>query len=400
MTLFEAIQPAPADPILGLTDAFKADPNPKKINLSVGVYQDASGKTPVLESIKRAAQKIVSQLSSKSYLPIPGSPAYAAGVQKLMFGANHEAVTSGRVATSHTPGGTGALRVAADLIHQQMPKATIWITQPTWPNHPQIFAAAGVPTKTMPYFDSKTNSLAWNEFIAAVKQIPAGDVLLLHACCHNPTGIDPTPAEWKELSEVVASRGILPLLDFAYQGFADGLEQDAVGLITFAKPGTELIVCSSFSKNFGLYCERVGALSIVAADKKTADTVQSQVKSTIRSNYSNPPCHGGELVVTVLNDPELEKLWRTEVDEMRNRINGMRTLLVDTLKAKGVPGDFSFITKQRGMFSFSGLTPEHVKALKEKHAIYIVGSGRINVAGITKDNVGPLCEAIADVVKA
>jgi aspartate/tyrosine/aromatic aminotransferase len=273
------------------------------------------------------------------------------------------------------------------------------MTQPTWPNHPSIFAAAGVPTKTVPYFDAKTNGLAWNEFIAGVKQIPAGDVVLLHACCHNPTGIDPTPEQWKQLADVIAERGILPLLDFAYQGFAEGLKEDAVGLTALSKPCTELIVCSSFSKNFGLYCERVGALSVIAANKQAADTVQSQVKSTIRSNYSNPPSHGGELVVTVLGDPELEKLWRGEVDEMRSRINGMRTLLVDSLKAKGVPGDYSFIARQRGMFSFSGLTPEHVKALKEKHAIYIVGSGRINVAGITKDNVGPLCEAIADVVK-
>ncbi len=400
MSMFETFQSAPADPILGLSEAFRADPNPHKINLSVGVYQDATGKTPVLESIQRAAQKVVEKQASKSYLPIPGSPAYAAAVQKLMFGADHEAVASGRVATSHTPGGTGALRVAADLIHQNMPKATLWMTQPTWPNHPQIFAAAGVPTKTVPYFDASTNGLAWDEFLAGVNQIPAGDVLLLHACCHNPTGIDPTPEQWKQLADVIAKRGILPLLDFAYQGFSNGLEDDAVGLKALARPGAELIVCSSFSKNFGLYCERVGALSIVAADKKSADTVQSQVKATIRSNYSNPPAHGGELVVAVLSDPELENLWRGEVDQMRNRINGMRKLLVETLKAKGVPGDFSFITRQRGMFSFSGLKPEHVEALKKKHAIYIVGSGRINVAGITKDNVGPLCEAIADVVKA
>ncbi len=399
MTMFETIQAAPADAILGLSEAFRADSNPKKINLSVGVYQDGCGKTPVLESIKRAAHQVVEKLASKSYLPIPGSPAYAAAVQKLMFGAGHEAVTSGRVATSHTPGGTGALRVAADLIHTNLPKATLWMTNPTWPNHPQIFAAAGVATKTVPYFDAKTNALAWDEFLAGVNQIPAGDVLLLHACCHNPTGIDPTPEQWKQLADAIAQRGILPLLDFAYQGFADGLEADAVGLKALARPGAEMIICSSFSKNFGLYCERIGALSIVAADKKAADTVQSQVKATIRSNYSNPPAHGGELVVAVLSDPELEKLWRGEVDQMRDRINGMRKLLVEQLKAKGVPGDFSFITRQRGMFSFSGLTPEHVKALKEKHAIYIVGSGRINVAGITKDNVGPLCEAIADVVK-
>ncbi|MEX2093167.1 MAG: aminotransferase class I/II-fold pyridoxal phosphate-dependent enzyme, partial [Pirellulales bacterium] len=262
MHLFESFQPAPADPIFGLTEAFRADPNPHKINLSVGVYQDANGQTPVLESVRRAAQKVVEKLSSKSYLPIPGSPAYAAAVQKLMFGAEHEAVASGRVATSHTPGGTGALRVAADLIHQNMPQATIWMTQPTWPNHPQIFAAAGVPTKTVPYFDAKTNGLAWDEFLAGVNQIPAGDVLLLHACCHNPTGIDPTPEQWKQLADVISKRGILPLLDFAYQGFSNGLEEDAVGLMALARPGAELIVCSSFSKNFGLYCERVGALSI------------------------------------------------------------------------------------------------------------------------------------------
>jgi aspartate/tyrosine/aromatic aminotransferase len=399
MPLFDHIQTAPADPILGLGEAFKADPNPKKINLSIGIFQDDSGKSPVLESVKRASQKVLEKQASKTYLPIPGSPAYAAAVQKLMWGSDHEAVTSGRVATSHTPGGTGALRVAADLIHTNLPKATVWVSQPTWPNHPQIFAAAGVPTKTVPYFDAKTNGLAWDEFIGAVKQIPRGDVLLIHACCHNPTGIDPTPEQWKALSEVLSERGILPLVDFAYQGFADGLEADAAGLKVLTKSGAELLVCSSFSKNFGLYCERVGALSVVAADKKAAGTVQSQVKVAIRSNYSNPPAHGGELVVTVLGDPELEKQWRGEVDAMRDRINGMRKLLVDTLQAKGVPGDYSFITKQRGMFSFSGLTPEQVKALKEKHAIYVVGSGRINVAGITKDNVGPLCEAIADVVK-
>ena len=413
MTMFETFQPAPADAILGLTEAFRADPNPRKINLSVGVYQDESGKTPVLESVKRATQRVVEKLSSKSYLPIPGSPAYAAAVQKLMFGAEHEAVASGRVATSHTPGGTGALRVAADLIHRNLPKATIWMTQPTWPNHPQIFAAAGVPAKTVPYFDAKTNGLAWDEFIGAVKQIPAGDVLLLHACCHNPTGIDPSAEQWKQIADVVAQRGILPLLDFAYQGFADGIEADAIGLRTLVgEPGrghrreavvgprAELIVCSSFSKNFGLYSERVGALSIVASDKQAADTVQSQVKATIRSNYSNPPAHGGELVVTVLGDPELEKLWRGEVDQMRDRINCTRRLFVDTLKAKGVPGDYSFITRQRGIFSFSGLKAEHVETLKKKYSIYIVNSGRINVAGINKDNVGRLCEAIADVVQA
>jgi aspartate/tyrosine/aromatic aminotransferase len=397
--MFEQIKPAPRDPILGLTEAFKEDPNPKKINLSVGVYQDNSGKTPILESVRRAGQLVLERQKSMSYLPIDGSRAYASAVQKLMFGDGHEVEKSGRAATSHTPGGTGALRVAADFIHQQMPSATVWLTQPTWPNHPQIFAAAGVPTKSYPYFDAKTNSLAFDECIAAIKKIPAGDVIMLHGCCHNPTGIDPTQEQWKKLADVIYEQELLPLLDFAYQGFADGIDEDSVGLRALARPGCELIVCSSFSKNFGLYCERVGALTFVAKDKAGADTVQSQVKVCIRSNYSNPPAHGAELVTAVLGDAQLRKDWEKEVAQMRDRINGMRQLLVKTLKEKGVHGDYSFITKQRGMFSFSGLTPEQVEALKSKYAIYVVGSGRINVAGITDSNVGPLCDAIAEVVK-
>ena len=398
--MFEQIKAAPRDAILGLTESFREDPNPKKINLSVGVYQDNTGKTPILESVHRAGKLVLERQKSMSYLPIDGSRTYASAVQKLMFGAGHEVEKSGRAATSHTPGGTGALRVAADLIHQQMPKATLWLTQPTWPNHPQIFAAAGVPTKSFPYFDSKTNGLAFEEAIAAIQKMPAGDVIMLHGCCHNPTGIDPTPAQWSRLADAVYDRDLLPLLDFAYQGFADGIDEDAVGLRAFSRPGAELIVCSSFSKNFGLYCERVGALTVVAHDKAAADRVQSQVKACIRANYSNPPAHGAELVTTVLGDAELHKIWEKEVAQMRDRINGMRELLVKTLKAKGVPGDYSFITRQRGMFSFSGLTPEQVEALKQKYAIYIVGSGRINVAGITDQNVGPLCDAIAAVVKA
>jgi aspartate/tyrosine/aromatic aminotransferase len=397
--MFEHIQPAPRDPILGLTEAFRSDPNPKKINLGVGVYQDASGQTPVLESVRKAGRRVLENQTTRSYLPIPGSPAFASAVQKLMFGEGHEAVAAGRSATSHTPGGTGALRVAADLIHQNMPKATVWMTDPTWPNHPQIFAAAGVPTKTFPYFDAATNSLAFDKSIAAIKQIPAGDIVLLHGCCHNPTGIDPTADQWNKLADAVYGSGLLPLLDFAYQGFADGIDEDAAGLRAFCRPGAELMVCSSISKNFGLYCERVGALTVVAADAKAADTVQSQVKVCIRSNYSNPPAHGAELVTAVLGDKELSALWVEEVAAMRSRINGMRKLLVNTLKAKGVPGDYSFITRQRGMFSFTGLSPEQVDKLKEKYAIYMVRSGRINVAGISETNVGPLCEAIADVVK-
>src|SRR5688572_28722723 len=247
ITMFQQIQPAPSDPILGLTEAFRADSNPNKINLSVGVYQDASGKTPILESVRRAGQLAIERQKTMSYLPIPGSPAYAAAVQRLLFGTGHEAEASGRAATSHTPGGTGALRVAADLIHQLMPQATVWLTQPKWPNHPQIFAATGVPTKSFPYFDAKSHSLAFEGAIAAIQKIPAGDVVLLHGCCHNPTGIDPSDDQWKKLADAVYGRGLLPLLDFAYQGFADGIREDASGLLAFTRPGAELIVCSSFS---------------------------------------------------------------------------------------------------------------------------------------------------------
>src|SRR5437764_10698032 len=254
--MFESIKPAPRDAILGLTESFREDPNPKKINLSVGVYQDGNGKTPVLESVRRAGQLVLERQKSMSYLPIDGSRAYASAVQKLMFGEGHEVEKSGRAATSHTPGGTGALRVAADFIHQQMPSATVWFTQPTWPNHPQIFAAAGVPTKSFPYFDAKTNDMTWDGLVAAIEKMPAGDVIMLHGCCHNPTGIDPTPAQWMKLADAVYARGLLPLLDFAYQGFADGIEEDAVGMRAFSRPEAELIVCSSFSKNFGLDCER------------------------------------------------------------------------------------------------------------------------------------------------
>jgi aspartate/tyrosine/aromatic aminotransferase len=397
--MFERLQMAPKDPILGLAETFREDPRSGKINLAVGVYQDTSGKTPILESVRIAGERVIQRQSSKAYLPISGSPAFAAAVGKMLFGESLEVVQSGRSATSHTPGGTGALRVAADLIHQQFPQATVWMTDPTWPNHPQIFAAASVPTKTFPYFDAKANRMSWDAMLAAIQKMPAGDVILLHGCCHNPTGIDPTLEEWSKLADAVYGRGLLPLLDFAYQGFAVGINEDAAGLRAFCRPNAELIICSSFSKNFGLYCERVGALTIVAADKKATDTAQSQVKICIRSNYSNPPAHGAELVTTVLGDAALAAMWEKEVAQMRGRINGMRELFANTLKAKGVPGDFSFITKQRGMFSFSGLTREQVDALKDKHAIYIVGSGRINVAGITPTNCDQLCAAIADVVK-
>lgn len=398
--LFDTLTMAPQDAILGLTEAFKQDANPAKINLSVGVYKDAAGKTPVLHSVKCAEERILATETSKSYLSIQGSSEYAAVVQALLFGPDHEILNSRRATTAHTPGGTGALRVAGDFIKALFPNTQVWLSQPTWPNHPDVFRAAGLELKTYPYFDPATNGLAFDSMLAVLKQIPTGDVVVLHGCCHNPTGIDPTPAQWAQIADVVQERKLLPLVDFAYQGFAEGIRADAYGLLALCRPGVELLVASSFSKNFGLYNERVGALTIVASSAAAAEAALSHVKRSIRANYSNPPAHGGAIVTTVLNDPALRAEWEAEVQTMRERINTMRQLFVATLAAKGIDRDFSFIAQQRGMFSFSGLTKEQVDMLRQNYAIYIVGSGRINVAGMTEANMDPLCEAIAAVLKA
>jgi len=390
---------APPDPILGLTEAFRKDPNPAKIDLSAGVYRDATGKTPIFRAVKRAEERILRQETSKNYLNIQGSAEYAAAVQELLFGPEHEVLTSKRVATAHTPGGTGALRVAGDFLKKMFPGKRIWVSQPTWPNHPGVFQAAGLEVKTYPYFDAATNSLAFDEMLAALRQVPEGDVVLLHACCHNPTGIDPTSEQWNQIADVIEERRLLPLVDFAYQGLGDGLREDARGLLTLCRPGCELLIASSFSKNFGLYNERVGALTIVASSSAAAEAALSQVKLCIRANYSNPPAHGAAIVTTIWNDPELRADWEAEVQEMRDRIYEMRSLFVETLADKGVRRDFSFIARQRGMFSFSGLTPEQVETLRQKYSIYIVNSGRINVAGMTRANMDAICQAIAEVLQ-
>jgi len=396
--MFDAIQPAAPDAILGLTEAFNKDDRPGKVNLGVGVYKDASGKTPVLASVKEAERWLVETEASKSYKPIDGDPAYAACVQKMLFGADSPIVTEKRAATSHTPGGTGALRVAGDYLHTNHPGATLWLSDETWPNHPPIFQAAGLPMKRYPYFDAKTNALNFDAMLDGLSEASAGDVVLLHGCCHNPTGVDLRTDQWARVADLCAKKGLLPLLDFAYQGFAEGVEEDALGLRTLAAKVSELIVCGSFSKNFGLYNERVGSLTFVAGSADTAKAVQSQVKACVRRNYSNPPAHGGAIVSTILNDDALTSQWRGELAEMRDRINGMRSLLVHTLADKGADRDFSFITQQRGMFSYSGLNKDQVAQLRDKHAVYIVGSGRINVAGLTEANMDHLCGAIVSVL--
>ncbi len=388
------ISTAPPDAILGLTEAFLADPNPNKMNLSVGVYKDASGTTPILRCVKEAEKRLVESETSKGYLGIDGSPDYRVHVRSLVFNG---AIEAERMAILQSPGGTGALRVAADFLVSQLSPIRIWMSSPTWANHPAVFAAAGLPAETYRYLGDDRTSLDFDGMIEDLRSKPAaGDVVLLHACCHNPTGIDPTAAQWKEIATVIAEKQLLPLIDFAYQGFGDGLDEDAGGLRTILNAVDEAMICSSFSKNFALYSERVGAISVVAADADAAKASLSQLKKVVRCNYSNPPRHGGAIVATVLGDRQLTAMWKEELAEMRDRITRLRRHFVETMKAKG--HDFGFLLPQRGMFSYSGLTPMQVDQLKSKHSIYIVGSGRINVAGITEDKMDQLCDAVASVL--
>ncbi|SBS25024.1 Aspartate aminotransferase [Marinomonas spartinae] len=397
--MFEHIQAAPSDPILGLNDAFRNDPNPKKINLGVGVYKDEQGTTPILKSVKQAEERLLNQETSKSYLSIEGSQAYREAVQTLLFGEDTQIISKQLAQTAQTPGGTGALRVAAEFIRKHLPNATIWVSNPTWANHQAVFQSVNLEVGSYAYYDVDTKSLDFESMLAGLSQVPAGDVVLFHGCCHNPTGIDPTPEQWYQLAKLCSKQGFLPLFDFAYQGFGAGLEEDAQGLRTFLNHVPEMLIANSFSKNFGLYNERVGALTIVSDNADQALAAFTQIKRAVRTNYSNPPSHGSAIVAEILNSKELRSLWEMELKSMRSRIHEMRSLFVNTLRAKGVNQDFSFISKQNGMFSFSGLNPEQVSRLRKEFSIYIVGSGRINVAGMTHENMEPLCEAIAAVLK-
>ncbi|AUB87880.1 amino acid aminotransferase [Vibrio anguillarum] len=396
--MFEKVVAAPADPILGLTEEFKKDPRTEKINLGVGIYKNEAGETPVLATVKKAEAALLESEKTKSYLTIEGTAEYGLAVQKLLFGDESEIVTQKLAKTAQAPGGTGALRVAGEFIKRQIGDVKVWISNPTWANHHGVFNAAGLETTQYSYYNAETKDKDFAAMLTDLEQAQAGDIVLLHGCCHNPTGIDPTDKEWETLAKLVADKGLLPLFDFAYQGFAKGVEEDAQGLRTFAKYNKEILVASSFSKNFGLYNERVGAFTIVAGSTDVAETAFSQIKAIIRSIYSNPPAHGAAVVTYILNNAELRAEWENEVTEMRERIQEMRELFVTTLKAEGVKADFSFIERQNGMFSFSGLNKEQVARLKDELAIYIVGSGRISVAGMTKSNMGPLCRGIAAVL--
>ena len=397
--MFEHLDTAPPDAILGLNESFRNDPNPDKINLSVGVYKDATGQTPVLNCVKAAEQRLVDQEASKSYLAIDGLPQFGQLARELLFGADHEIVTSGRSVSLQTPGGTGALRVAADFLRKKLPGATVWCSKPTWVNHPRVFEAADCQVENYEYIDAAGVGLDFEAMLNSLQEIPSGDVVVLHGCCHNPTGIDPTTEQWKLIGEVVRQRALLPLIDLAYQGFGESLEADVLGLREVCGDGTEAIVCSSFSKNFGLYSERVGALTLIADESPAAAAALSHAKVCVRTNYSNPPQHGAAVVSAILSDPDLRRQWEQELAVMRDRIHSMRTLFVAAMRDKSPEHDFSFIAAQRGMFSFSGLSPMQVDELRTKHSIYVVtAGGRINVAGITPDNVDRLATAIAAVL--
>ncbi|GLO61042.1 aminotransferase [Vibrio sp. MACH09] len=396
--MFEKVAAAPADPILGLTELFKKDSRKEKVNLGVGIYKDEQGTTPVLATVKKAEAALLETEKTKSYLTIEGTAEYGLAVQKLLFGDDSTIVSEHKAKTAQAPGGTGALRVAGEFIKRQLGAPKIWISNPTWANHNGVFTAAGLETVQYGYYNAETKSKDFELMVEDLGKADEGDIVLLHGCCHNPTGIDPTADEWEVLAKLCADKKLLPLFDFAYQGFAKGVEEDAHGLRTFAKYNSEILVASSFSKNFGLYNERVGAFTLVAESEQTAATAFSQVKAIIRSIYSNPPAHGSAVVTHILNNPALRAEWEQEVAEMRDRIQEMRSLFVETLKEQGVTADFSFIERQNGMFSFSGLTKAQVEQLKEEFGIYIVGSGRISVAGMTKANMIPLCKGIAAVL--
>lgn len=397
-SLFSSVEMAPKDPILGLTETFLADTRAEKVNLGVGVYYDDSGKLPLLRAVKKAEEARIAKGLPRGYQPIDGPAAYNKAVQALLFGADSPEVTSGRVVTLDTLGGTGGLKVGADYLKRLLPGSAVAISDPTWENHRGVFEGAGFTVNAYTYYDPKTHGLDFGGMVTSLKGMPDRSVVLLHACCHNPTGVDLTAQQWEEVVALCKSKQFVPFLDLAYQGFGDGIAQDATAVLLFAKSGMPFLVSSSFSKSFSLYGERVGALSVVTANKEEAVKVLSQVKRVVRTNYSNPPTHGGAIVTDVLTTPELRTLWEEELAEMRDRIRKMRLAFVDKLKALNVKQDFSFVARQRGMFSFSGLNPQQVDRLREEFAIYAISSGRICVAALNTGNIDRVVKAVAAVL--
>ena len=393
-SLLSRVPMAPGDPILGVTETYVADPNPKKVNLGVGVYYDDNGKVPLLECVRRAEAERANSAAPWSYLPIDGLAAYDQGVQRLLFGELKKSAV-----TVQALGGTGGLKIGADFLRQLSPRSTVWISDPSWENHRQLFEAAGFAVKAYPYYDARTRGLDFSGMQRTLEGLPAGDIVVLHACCHNPTGVDLSREQWPEVLRVVQTRGLVPFLDLAYQGFAEGIDADAYAARLFADAMSPVFLSSSFSKSFSLYGERVGAFSLVAASEEEAKRALSQLKRIVRTNYSNPPSHGGQIVANVLNTPELRTLWEKELGGMRERIKQMRKALVDNIQKRVTGADFSFVLRQRGLFSYSGLTREQVLRLRSEFSIYAIESGRICVAALNSKNIDYVADAIARVIR-
>ncbi|MCU8037690.1 aspartate/tyrosine/aromatic aminotransferase [Shewanella sp. SM69] len=396
--MFNSLIAMPADPILGLLTQYREDTHPQKVDLGVGVYKDPTGVTPILSCVKKAEKFRLDTETTKVYIGPTGSPQFNTLMTELAFGAGHSAIIANRIRTVSTPGGTGALRVAGDFIKRCNPNAVLWVSDPTWANHVGLFEAAGITVKTYPYYDYDSKSLKFDEMLAALSQVSPDDVVLFHACCHNPSGMDLTTEQWDKVVALTKEQGFTPLIDMAYQGFGDGVDIDAYGVRQMAAAVDNMILCSSCSKNFGLYRERIGSCSVIAKDANTANVAQSVLLYVVRCLYSMPPAHGAAIVETILGSKELTQEWLDELKVMRDRINGNRAILVDKLKANGVNRDFSFIARQKGMFSFLGVAPEQVARLQKEFSIYMVGSSRISIAGISEDNVDYLAQSIAKVL--
>ena len=393
---FAQIELAPPDPIIGLTEAFNNDTNPKKVSLGAGVYQDGAGKVPILEVVHEAQERLLEKEETKNYMPIDGIPAFNQQAQSFLLGADSGVLAGARAVTVQALGGTGALKVGADFLKRFFGASQVWISDPSWENHRQLFEAAGFTVNSYPYYDPKTRGLDFTSMLDALKKLPARSIVVLHACCHNPTGVDPGREEWTRLVDLFQTAGLIPFFDIAYQGFGEGIDADAFAVRAFAEAGIPCLAAQSFSKSFALYRERVGALTVVTTSEEEAKRVRSQLKRVIRTNYSSPASHGAQLVASVLADAGLRARWEGELAEMRDRIRRMRELFVRRIREKGVEQDFSFIERQRGMFSYSELPRETVDRLRSDYSIYVVGSGRVCVAALNEKNIDYVCEAIAE----
>ncbi|MGE4335977.1 MAG: aromatic amino acid transaminase [Pigmentiphaga sp.] len=397
-SLFAAVTMAPRDPILGLTEQYQADTRPTKVNLGVGVYYDDAGRIPLLNAVRAAEQERVELVAPRGYQPIDGNPGYNKAVQNLLFGKGSALIDSGRLVTAQALGGTGALKIGADFLRQLLPNAKVAISDPSWENHRALFEGAGFEVVSYPYYDPDTQGLRFDAMLDGLRALPEQTIVVLHACCHNPTGVDLNDAQWAQVVEVVKSRNLTPFLDIAYQGFGDGLEADGAAVRLFAESDLSVFISSSFSKSFSLYGERVGALTLITASADEAKRTVSQLKRVIRTNYSSPPTHGGAVVATVLTTPELRQQWEDELAGMRDRIRTMRHELVERLKSYGAQRDFGFVTRQRGMFSYTGLSAAQVDTLREEHGIYVVNTGRICVAALNSGNIDAVAKAVAAVL--